>query len=62
MKKGKFIGIGVGPGDPDLLTVKAIKALNEVDVICAPKSKESKPSLALSIVQGILDVTKSEYE
>ncbi|MGZ7210099.1 MAG: precorrin-2 C(20)-methyltransferase [Methanobacterium sp.] len=62
MGKGKFIGIGVGPGDPDLLTVKAIKALNEVDVICAPKSKESKPSLALSIVQGILDGTKSEYE
>jgi len=62
MKKGKFIGIGVGPGEPDLLTVKAIKALNDVDVICAPKSKESKPSLALSIVQNILDDRKSEYE
>ncbi|MBN1245887.1 precorrin-2 C(20)-methyltransferase, partial [Candidatus Bathyarchaeota archaeon] len=24
---GKFIGIGVGPGDPELLTVKAVKAL-----------------------------------
>jgi precorrin-2/cobalt-factor-2 C20-methyltransferase len=62
MKKGKFIGIGVGPGEPDLLTVKAVKALNNVDVICAPKSKESKPSLALSIVQGILDDRKSDYE
>ncbi|WP_414469949.1 precorrin-2 C(20)-methyltransferase [Methanobacterium sp. ACI-7] len=62
MKKGKFIGIGVGPGEPDLLTVKAVKALNSVDVICAPKSKESKPSLALSIVQPILDDRKSEYE
>ncbi len=62
MKKGKFIGIGVGPGDPDLLTVKAIKALEDVDVICAPKSRESKPSLALSIVQVILDNTKKEYK
>ena len=62
MKKGKFIGIGVGPGEPDLLTVKAVKALNNVDVICAPKSKESKPSLALSIVQSILDDRKSDYE
>ncbi|MGZ7049890.1 MAG: precorrin-2 C(20)-methyltransferase [Methanobacterium sp.] len=62
MKKGKFIGIGVGPGDPDLLTVKAIKALENVDVICAPKSKELKPSLALSIVQNILYNRKREYK
>lgn len=62
MKKGKFIGIGVGPGEPDLLTVKAVKALNNVDIICAPKSKESKPSLALSIVQPILDDRESKYE
>ena len=62
MKKGKFIGIGVGPGEPDLLTVKAVKTLNDVDVICAPKSKESKPSLALSIVQNILDDRKNNYE
>lgn len=62
MKKGEFTGIGVGPGEPDLLTVKAVKALNEVDVICTPKSKESKHSTALSIVQGVLDDRKSEYE
>jgi precorrin-2/cobalt-factor-2 C20-methyltransferase len=62
MKKGKFIGIGVGPGDPDLLTVKAVKALNNVDVICAPKSAESKPSLALSIISPVLEDRKSEYQ
>lgn len=62
MKKGKFIGIGVGPGDPDLLTVKAVKALNDVDVICAPRSAESKPSLALSIIKPILEDRKSEYK
>lgn len=62
MQKGKFIGIGVGPGEPDLLTVKAVRTLHEVDVICAPKSKESKPSLALSIVQSVLNDRKSDYE
>jgi len=61
MKKGKFIGIGVGPGDPDLLTVKAVKALNYIDVICAPKSAQSKPSLALSIVQSVLDKRNKDY-
>jgi precorrin-2/cobalt-factor-2 C20-methyltransferase len=50
--KGKLIGIGVGPGDPDLLTVKAVKTLESVPVICSPKSSKNKPSVALSIVQG----------
>lgn len=62
MKKGKFIGIGVGPGDPDLLTVKAVKTLNKVDVICAPKSSNSKPSLALSIINPVLNDRESKYE
>lgn len=61
MKKGKFTGIGVGPGDPDLLTVKAVKALNNVDVICAPKSAQSKPSLALSIVQDVIEGLDGDY-
>ncbi len=61
MKKGKFIGMGVGPGDPDLLTVKAVKTLNNIDVICAPKSAESKPSLALSIIQSVLNQRINDY-
>jgi precorrin-2/cobalt-factor-2 C20-methyltransferase len=61
MNKGKLIGIGVGPGDPELLTVKAVKTLEHVPVICAPKSSQNKPSVALSIVQGILDGRKDEY-
>jgi precorrin-2/cobalt-factor-2 C20-methyltransferase len=30
---GKLFGVGVGPGDPDLLTLKAIRAIGEADVI-----------------------------
>ncbi|MDI3550116.1 MAG: precorrin-2/cobalt-factor-2 C20-methyltransferase [Methanobacterium sp.] len=60
--KGRLIGIGVGPGDPDLLTVKAVKTLESVPVICSPKSSKNKPSVALSIVQGILDGREYEYK
>ena len=62
MKKGKLIGIGVGPGDTELLTLKAVKMLKSVDVICAPKSADSKPSLALSIVKPILKERNNSYE
>lgn len=62
MNKGKLIGIGVGPGDPELLTVKAVKTLKIVPVICAPKSSKNKPSLALSIVQDILNKRKTDYK
>jgi len=62
MKKGKLYGIGVGPGDTDLLTIKASKILKKVDVVCSPRSAESKPSLALSIVKPILDERDDEYE
>lgn len=61
MNKGKLIGIGVGPGDPEFLTVKAVKKLETVPVICAPKSSKNKPSVALSIVQSVLDGRKDEY-
>ena len=62
MKKGKLFGIGVGPGDADLLTIKAFNTIKVVDVICAPISAESKPSLALSIVQKFLDERTNSYQ
>ena len=53
--KGKIYGIGVGPGDPELLTLKACRILREVDVLCVPKSRTEKDSLALSIVRQAVD-------
>jgi precorrin-2/cobalt-factor-2 C20-methyltransferase len=53
--QGKLVGVGVGPGDPELVTVKAAKTLKTADVISIPKAHNDKPSLALSIVKGILD-------
>lgn len=62
MTKGKLIGIGVGPGDTELLTIKASKVLKEVPIICAPRSAPEKPSIALNIVQDILDERETEYK
>lgn len=53
ISKGVLYGIGIGPGDPDLLTIKAVKILKIADVICVPKSKE-QASTALSIVDKYL--------
>jgi len=59
---GIFIGIGVGPGDPELITIKAAKALKAVDVICVPKSHAKKPSMALGMVKPILDEREKPAE
>ena len=49
--QGIFFGIGVGPGDPELLTVKAINAIKNSNVIIAPKTEKKSDSLALTIAQ-----------
>ena len=54
-KKGKLFGIGVGPGDTELLTLKAARILKTVPVIFSPKSSKEKDSIALSIVRPILE-------
>lgn len=59
-KTGKLYGIGVGPGDPELLTLKAVRVLKEVDVLAIPKSKEESDSIALSIVKEAVDLAKKE--
>lgn len=47
---GKLFGIGVGPGDPDLMTLKALKALKKSNVVCfAGKSEDT--SIAFSIAK-----------
>ena len=48
--KGILYGIGVGPGDPELLTLKAIKAINLCDVIAMPDSGGEK-QIALDIAR-----------
>jgi precorrin-2/cobalt-factor-2 C20-methyltransferase len=53
--KGKFYGIGVGPGDPELLTIKGKRVLEEVDFIATPKTKGETASTALNIVAPYIE-------
>ena len=50
MKKGILYGVGVGPGDPELLTLKAVRLLQSCPVIAAPQTKSGE-TLALDIVR-----------
>jgi precorrin-2/cobalt-factor-2 C20-methyltransferase len=53
MSAGKLIGVGVGPGDPELLTLKAMRALGEADVV-AHFAKAGNPSHSRAIVAAHL--------
>jgi precorrin-2/cobalt-factor-2 C20-methyltransferase len=50
----ELVCIGCGPGDPDLLTVKAVNAIKNADII------EGKSSIAFSVVSSILDKSKNQ--
>ena len=48
---GTFYGVGVGPGDPQLLTLRAVQVLQSVPVIAIPKSRLDRESVAWEIAR-----------
>jgi len=48
-KTGTLYGIGVGPGDPELLTIKAVRILGEVDLVFTAASPGNDYSIAQKI-------------
>ncbi|MEC2073872.1 precorrin-2 C(20)-methyltransferase [Alkalihalophilus marmarensis] len=47
---GTLYGLGVGPGDPELLTIKAFRKLKETEVIAYPKKRKGSKSYAHRII------------
>ncbi|MFA6010065.1 MAG: precorrin-2 C(20)-methyltransferase [Desulfobacteraceae bacterium] len=56
-KQGTLYGIGVGPGDPELMTIKAVKILAHVDVVFTASSAKNSFSLAVDIARPHLPET-----
>ncbi len=48
---GTLYGIGVGPGDPELITLKGLRKLKESDVIAYPKKQRGSKSYAQKIIE-----------
>ncbi len=51
---GRFYGLGVGPGDPELLTVRAQRLLQQTGVICYIELDNGAPSFALGVVSSLV--------
>lgn len=49
-----FYGIGAGPGDPELLTIKAVRVLQASHIIFVPRSGIKKVSLAAVIIDSVV--------
>jgi precorrin-2/cobalt-factor-2 C20-methyltransferase len=60
MNAGKLLGVGVGPGDPELMTLKALRALGEADVIAhfakVGNESHSRTIVAQHLRDGVIEL------
>jgi len=59
---GKLFIVGVGPGDPEMLTLRALEILSKASHVFIPVSGEGRESLALDIIQEIISAESSITE
>lgn len=58
--KGKLFGVGVGPGDPELLTLKAVRLIKENNIVAVPGETKAE-SIAYKIVKkAIVEIESKE--
>ena len=62
MALGKFYGVGLGPGDPGLVTLRALEVLRAVQVIYAAASQQSSRSVSGRILDALPGVTADRCE
>ena len=61
MKKGKLYGVSVGPGDPELMTLKAARILREADVIALPSGSKERCEAYKIAVQAVPEIDNKEF-
>ena len=54
--RGKLYGVGVGPGDSELMTLKAVRLIKECDVLVVPVKHRGENSVALDIARGAVEI------
>lgn len=59
---GKLYGIGIGPGDPELITLKATRILAQCKHIFVPKARDAEKSIALAIAKTYINPEAEVYE
>ncbi|MEF9952872.1 MAG: precorrin-2 C(20)-methyltransferase [Clostridium sp.] len=59
MKNGTLYGVGVGPGDPELLTLKAIKTIEKCNYIACPESSSGE-NVAYGIAAQVVDLSNKK--
>jgi len=59
---GKLYGVSVGPGDPELITIKAKKCIESSNIIAYPARQKGEESTALNIVKGAVDISGKRVE
>ena len=56
--KGKIYGLGVGPGDPELMTLKAVRLIKENEIVAVP-GEQAKEAVAYKIaVQAVPELAE----
>ena len=61
MTKGKLYGVSVGPGDPELMTLKAVRIIREADVIALPHSDKNRCTAYNIAVKAIPEMESKEF-
>jgi len=54
---GKLFGVGVGPGDPELITIKAVRVIKAADIIFTAASTKNTYSLAVEIASPYISAS-----
>ena len=57
---GKLYGIGVGPGDPELLTLKAVRLIRDCEILAVPGTIKEETTAYRIVYQVLPEIAKKE--